>query len=280
MTEHEFDVLRVFLKTRSGLALSQDKRYLVESRLKAVYEHAGLESLSKLCGELKSGKHKALEKAVVDAMTTNETFFFRDKSPFDIFENTLLPRFLKERASTRRLRIWCAAASTGQEPYSIAMILKEAATRLAGWKIDLVASDISLEVLEKAKAGVYNQFEVQRGLPPRLLAKYFLQSGDQWRISPEIRAMVDFRYVNLIEDFSFFGIFDIIYCRNVLIYFDLNTKRDVLARLSEAMEADAVLLMGASETVLGVSDLFYSDAAHWGLYSKSARGEPQKKAFA
>lgn len=269
MTDLEFDVLRAFLKTQSGLSLARDKRYLAESRLRPVCESFSLESLSRLCREIKSGTQKKLEKAVVEAMTTNETFFFRDKSPFEILENTLLPRFLKDRAETRRLRIWCAAASTGQEPYSIAMILREATARFSGWKIEIAATDISLDVIEKAKTGIYNQFEVQRGLPPRFLTKYFQQQGDYWQISAEIRQMVDFGYLNLIEDFSRMGQFDIVYCRNVLIYFDLDTKRDVLSRVSRAMATGGALLMGASETVLGVSDLFSSDSAHRGLYTKA-----------
>ena len=220
MTEAEFDALRIFLKARSGLALSPDKRYLVESRLSSVCTRFKIDSLSHLVREIRAGRSIALEKAAVEAMTTNETFFFRDKAPFDLFQDVLLPKYLKERASTRRLRIWCAAASTGQEPYSLAMLLKEAAPRMPGWHIDIVATDISTEVLEKAKAGFYNQFEVQRGLPIRLLVKYFTQVGDQWQIAPEIRAMVDYRYLNLIEDFNRLGQFDIVYCRNVLIYFD------------------------------------------------------------
>jgi chemotaxis protein methyltransferase CheR len=270
MTEAEFEALRVFLKARSGLALSPDKRYLVESRLSSVCTRFKLESLSHLVREIRASRSVALEKATIEAMTTNETFFFRDKTPFDLFQDVLLPKYLKERASSRRLRIWCAAASSGQEPYSLAMLLKEASARMPGWHIDIVASDISTEVLEKAKAGLYNQFEVQRGLPIRLLVKYFTQMGDQWQISSEIRSMVDFRYLNLLDDFSRLGQFDIVYCRNVLIYFDAPLKADVLRRISNIMAADGSLLLGASETVLGVTDALTLDPAHRGLYSKTA----------
>jgi len=270
MNDLEFEVLRSFLKARSGLALTPDKRYLVESRLSAVCTRFKIEGLSRLSMEIKSGRSPALEKAVIEAMTTNETFFFRDKVPFDIFQNTLLPRYLKDRASARRLRIWCAAASTGQEPYSLAMLINEASARLAGWNVEIVASDISTEVLERARAGIYNQFEVQRGLPPHLLSRYFTQSGDNWQISPQIRSMVDFREVNLIQDFSRLGQFDIIYCRNVLIYFDLATKVDVFSRLARALVSDGTLLLGASETVIGVSDAFTLDPAYRGLYTKAA----------
>ena len=270
MTELEFEALRVFLKARSGLALSPEKRYLVESRLASVCTRFKIENLSRLVWEIKSGRSIALENATIEAMTTNETFFFRDKAPFDLFQDVLLPRFIKERATSRRLRIWCAAASTGQEPYSLAMLLKEAAPRMAGWHVDIVATDISNEVLEKARAGLYNQFEVQRGLPIKLLVKYFTQKGDQWQISPEIRSMVDFRYLNLIEDFNRLGQFDIVYCRNVLIYFDTAMKANVLRRIAHLMASDGNLVLGASETILGITDVLSLDPAYRGLYSKSA----------
>ncbi len=269
MTELEFEALRAFLKARSGLALSADKRYLVESRLAPVCTRFKIENLSLLIREIKSGRSSALENATIEAMTTNETFFFRDKAPFDLFQDVLLPRFIKERATSRRLRIWCAAASTGQEPYSLAMLLKEASTRMPGWHVEIIATDISNEVLEKARAGIYNQFEVQRGLPVRLLVKYFAQKGDQWQIAPEIRSMVDFRYLNLIDDFSRLGQFDIIYCRNVLIYFDTQLKANVLRRIAQLMAPDASLVLGASETILGITDALSLDPAYRGLYSKS-----------
>jgi len=274
MTEIEFEALKAFLKVKSGLSLSSDKRYLVESRLGPVCTRFKIDGLSKLISEIKSGRAIELEKAVIEAMTTNETFFFRDKVPFDIFQDVLLPRYLKDRAASRRLRIWCAAASTGQEPYSLAMLLSEASSRMPGWKIEIVASDISTEVLEKARIGLYNQFEVQRGLPVRLMVKYFTQVGDQWQIAPQIRSMVDFRQVNLIQDFSRLGQFDIIYCRNVLIYFDAPTKADVFKRLAKALSADGALLLGASETVLGISDAFVLDPAYRGLYAKAPEPTP------
>jgi chemotaxis protein methyltransferase CheR len=269
MTEIEFEALRAFLKARSGLALSPDKRYLVESRLAPVCTRFKVENLSRLIWEIKAGRSPALENATIEAMTTNETFFFRDKAPFDLFQDVLLPKFLKERAASRRLRIWCAAASTGQEPYSLAMLLKEAAARIPGWQVEIIATDISNDVLEKARAGVYNQFEVQRGLPIRLLVKYFTQKGDQWQIAPEIRSMVDFRYLNLIEDFSRLGQFDIVYCRNVLIYFDTAMKSNVLRRIAQLMAADGALVLGASETILGISDALSLDPAYRGLYTKA-----------
>jgi len=270
MTELDFEFLCTFLKSRSGLALTPEKRYLVESRLSPVCRQFEMDDLPALVKGLKGGRNSILEQAVVEAMTTNETFFFRDKGPFDLFRDVLLPHYLTARATTRRLRIWCAAASTGQEPYSLAMILSEASARLSGWKVEIVATDISTEVLEKAKLGAYNQFEVQRGLPIQLLVKYFKQNGDQWQISPHIRSMVDYRPLNLIKDFAHLGVFDIIYCRNVLIYFDKPTKSNVLQRLANAMAPDGSLFLGAAETVIGLTEALSPDPVNRGLYAKAA----------
>ncbi len=223
MTPLDYDFLRKLLKDRSGLVLSTDKQYLVESRLTPLARKAGLASLGELVAKLRSN-NEGLTVAAVEAMTTNESFFYRDKIPFDHFANTIVPGLLAARAKERRLRIWCAAASTGQEPYSLAMCLKEMKDKLGGWRVDILGTDISTEVLEKAKAGVYSQFEVQRGLPIQMLVKHFSQVGDTWQISPEIRAMVQFRPLNLLADFAYLGGFDVVFCRNVLIYFDQETK--------------------------------------------------------
>jgi chemotaxis protein methyltransferase CheR len=208
---------------------------------------------------------------VVEAMTTNESFFYRDKIPFEHFTNAIMPSLLAARAKEKRMRIWCAAASTGQEPYSLAMCLKEMKDKVAGWRIEIIGTDLSTEVLEKAKAGMYSQFEVQRGLPIHLLLKYFTQAGDQWQIAPQIRAMVDYRPLNLIKDFGHLGAFDIVYCRNVLIYFDGPTKTDVLNRLARSLSPDGALLLGAAETVIGLTDALSPDLAHRGLYAKAGR---------
>jgi chemotaxis protein methyltransferase CheR len=274
MTELDFEFLRGFLKARSGLSLTTEKRYLIESRLGPVCRRFEIDDLSELARGLKGGRDPDLEKAVVEAMTTNETFFFRDKLPFDLFRDVLLPRYLTARAGVRRLRIWCAAASSGQEPYSLAMLLNEAALQHAGWRVEIIATDISTQVLEKARAGLYSQFEVQRGLPIQLLLKYFTQVGDQWQIASSIRQMVDFRPLNLIKDFGALGTFDIVYCRNVLIYFDSPTKTDVLKRLANCMPTDGALLLGAAETVIGLTDALTPDPHHRGLYARSGRLTP------
>ncbi|HMB11143.1 protein-glutamate O-methyltransferase CheR [Saliniramus sp.] len=272
MLDADFDFLRAYLKERSGLSLSAEKRYLIDSRLGPVCRRFALTGVPDLVTKLRQGRDRALETAVVEAMTTNETFFFRDKTPFDIFKDTILPQMLSARAGKRKLRIWCAAASSGQEPYSLAMLLDEARTKFAGWQIEIVATDIAAEVLDKAKAGIYTQFEVQRGLPIQMLLKYFQQKGDSWHISPAIKSMVTFKQMNLIKDFSQLGHFDVIYCRNVLIYFDQPTKTDVLRRLSAALAPDGVLLLGAAETVIGLTDALAPHASQRGLYVASGAG--------
>jgi chemotaxis protein methyltransferase CheR len=274
LTEAEFDYLRALVKARSGLALSPEKRYLVENRLAALCRKRAIASLADLVLQLKTRRQADLEGAVAEAMTTNETFFFRDKVPFDLFRDVLLPRLIAARAATRSIRIWCAAASTGQEPYSLAMILRDAAARLAGWRIEVIATDLSHEVLKKARAGVYTQFEVQRGLPIQLLLRHFEQVGTDWALSPQIRAMVTFKALNLIESFSYLGRFDVIFCRNVLIYFDVATKSDVLRRLGGALAPDGALVLGAAETLLGVSDAFDPHPQHRGLYIPAAPASP------
>jgi chemotaxis protein methyltransferase CheR len=204
-------------------------------------------------------------------MTTNETFFFRDKTPFENFRSAVLPALLAARRTSRTIRIWCAASSTGQEPYSLAMLLKEMEGDVAGWRIDLIATDLSNDVLAKARHGIYSQFEVQRGLPIKLLIKYFAQTGDMWQIAPEIRAMVKFQQLNLLSDLSRLGTFDLIFCRNVLIYFDQEAKTGMLNRLGRAIAGDGYLVLGAAETVVGLTDSFRTVPDLRGLYVPNLR---------
>jgi chemotaxis protein methyltransferase CheR len=261
----DYEYLRKLLKERSGLDLSADKQYLIESRLLPLARKAGLSGIPELVQKLQSGS-SALITSVVEAMTTNETFFFRDKVPFDHFRDTIMPEVLKARASRRSVRIWCAAGSTGQEPYSLAMTLKEMGAALTGWRVEIIATDLSQEVLEKAKAGVYSQFEVQRGLPIQHLVKYFKPNGETWQVNPELRAMIQHRQLNLLQDFSHLGTFDVIFCRNVLIYFDQETKINIFNRLARQIEPDGFLVLGAAETVVGLTDTFRPLADRRGLY--------------
>jgi chemotaxis protein methyltransferase CheR len=267
VTPLDYDYFRKLLKERSGLVLSADKQYLVESRLLPLARKAGLAGLSELVESLKRPNAEPLVVEVVEAMMTNESFFFRDKIPFDHFRNTIMPGLMATRAAQKRIRIWCAAASTGQEPYSLAMCLKELGQAVAGWRVDILATDLSTEVLEKAKAGVYSQFEVQRGLPIQLLVKYFTQVGECWQIASDIRAMVQFKPFNLLNEFGQLGMFDLIFCRNVLIYFDQETKVGILERMARSLDRDGYLVLGAAETVVGLTNSFKPLPDKRGLYA-------------
>jgi chemotaxis protein methyltransferase CheR len=269
VTPLDYEYLRKFLKDRSGLDLSSDKQYLVESRLIPLARKAGLPGIDELVAQIKGGS-AAIAAEVVEAMTTNETFFFRDKLPFDHLRDAIVPDLLQARAGRRSLRIWCAASSTGQEPYSIAMCLKEMGAQLSGWRIEIIATDLAQSVLEKSRAGIYSQFEVQRGLPIQMLVKYFKQIGELWQLNADIRAMIQFRQLNLLQDFSHLGTFDVVFCRNVLIYFDQDTKVNVFKRMAKAMEPDGFLALGAAETVVGLTDAFKPHPDKRGLYRPSA----------
>jgi chemotaxis protein methyltransferase CheR len=279
VTPPDYEYLRKFLKDNSGLDLSADKQYLIESRLLPISRKEGLPGISELVQKMKSGSASIMTQ-VVEAMTTNETFFFRDKVPFDHFRNSIIPEILQARASRRSIRIWCAAGSTGQEPYSLAMSLKEMGAALAGWRIEILATDLSLEVIEKSKSGLYSQFEVQRGLPIQLLVKYFKQVGEFWQINADIRAMIQHRQLNLLHDFSQFGIFDVIFCRNVLIYFDQDTKIDIFRRLAKVSETDGFLALGAAETVVGLTDVYKPYPERRGLYRPGGFQETSTRAMA
>lgn len=269
----DFDFVSKLIKSRSGLVLTQDKFYLLESRLMPIARKRGLKDLGELIGALR-GMDRTLIEDVVEAMTTNESFFFRDTKPFDQFRHVVLPHMIKARASKRHLRIWCAAASSGQEPYSLAMILQDFASQLAGWRIEIIGTDISREILNKARAGLYSQFEVQRGLPIALLVKHFQKADDMWQISADLRSKVQYREYNLLEDLKPLGQFDVVYCRNVLIYFDQPTKTDVLSRIAAQMPDDGFLFLGGAETVLGISDKFKPLIRQRGIYQLNRPGAP------
>lgn len=266
MTDADFAFLRALLKQRSGLYLGPDKRYLVDSRLGMLCRRRGISSIAVLVQALRQGQDAALAAAVVEAMTTNETLFFRDSTPFDLFRNVLLPEKRAENAASRTLRIWCAAVSTGQEAYSLAMIIDDLAPDLAGWTIEILGTDISEEVLAKARRGIYSQFEVQRGLPVQMLLRHFSQIGDTWQISERIRSMVELKPHNLLEPSARFGQFDIIFCRNVLIYFDVETKAKVMAELSQRLTPEGAFVLGAAETVIGITTTIAPDKLQRGLY--------------
>jgi chemotaxis protein methyltransferase CheR len=261
----DFDFLAKLLKERSGLVITPDKAYLLESRLMPLARTRNLKGIEDIVAKMR-GRDEALARDVTEAMTTNESFFFRDTKPFDQFRDIVLPQIMTARAAKKSIRIWSAACSSGQEAYSLAMIIKEQAHKLNGWHIEIIGTDLSIEVLEKAKAGLYSQFEVQRGLPIQMLVKYFKKKDESWQIDASLRAMVQFKEWNLLKDLRGLGQFDIVFCRNVLIYFDQPTKSVVLENVAKLMPDDGFLYLGGAETVLGISDRFKPMAGQRGIY--------------
>ncbi len=257
ITKADYETLRKILLENSGHALGVDKEYLVDRRLGPVATSLGLENVAQLVNLLRISADRRIIKLVCAAMTTNESLFFRDHRPFQLLRNQLLPELMERRRDTRRIRIWSAAASTGQEAYSIAITVAEM-PRLADWTVEIVGTDYSPEVVERAKQGIFNHFEVQRGLPVTHLVKYFRQVDEGFQINDRLRQSVTFREGNLLEDFQHLGPFDLVFCRNVLIYFGPDGRRDVLNRLSRVLTDDGYLFLGSSETALGLTERFSS----------------------
>jgi chemotaxis protein methyltransferase CheR len=280
MTPEDFDWLRGFLKERSGLALSAEKQYLVDTRLAPVIRAKGLANIGALVRAMRSNPHSDLATLVLETMTTNESLFFRDKVPFENFRNVIAPALREARAKERKVRIWCAACSAGQEPYSLAIAIREHRLFPADWGIEIVATDLCSAMLERARQGLYTQFEVQRGLPIQLLVKYFAKVGDGWQVNSAIRAMVSYSRFNLLEPYGRLGRFDVVFCRNVLIYFDIATKIDVLTRLARQIAPDGYLSLGAAETVIGLTQAFALLPDHRGLYVRSRAGARPPQAVA
>lgn len=262
MMAHEFALVRRILKEHSGLNLGEDKQDLLEGKLRPLLREFGAPTLSHLVLAMMKPDAQHLRSRVAQAVTVQESYFFRDKVPFHYFIDVMMPKLMAKREDTRRIRVWCAAAATGQEPYSLAMELAERDSKLVGWTVEIVAADFVEDALERARKGLYSQFEVQRGLPVSLLVKYFNKIGNAWEIGSEIRRRVDFRAHNLLDDCQALGVFDVIFCRNVLIYFDDATKRAILARLAARLAPDGYLVLGAAETTTGLSDEFMAVPEH------------------
>lgn len=274
----DFEYLQSILKDRSGLVLSADKVYLVESRLMPVARARGMNGLDELIHAMRTTRDEKLLVEITDAMTTNESFFFRDIQPFESFRDAVLPEIAEARKTGvgKKIRIWSAASSSGQEPYTLAMLLKEDEAKYPGLSFEIIATDLSTEIVAKAKAGLYSQFEVQRGLPIQLLVKYFKQVEEHWQIDAKIRGMVSFKEFNLLGDYGALGRFDIIFCRNVLIYFDQETKSDILDRMANLLPPDGVLYLGGAESVLGISKKFKPIPGLRGVYGLTAEIEAPK----
>lgn len=245
-----FERIRTLVKERAAIVLEPGQEYLVQSRLEPIAKARGLRDVDDLCKQLSSAPTDLLNE-VVEAMTTNETSFFRDHVPFEALRDTVLPQLIAERVATRNLDIWCAAASTGQEPYSIALLIREHFPGLDAWNVKILATDISRPVLEKARTGRFRQVEVNRGVGPHYLAKYFKQNGTEFELDPELRKMVRFDELNLIQSWPRLPAFDLIFIRNVLIYFDVEAKRSILQRARRQMATDGYLFLGGSEAMPG-----------------------------
>jgi len=254
--ENDLIYLRELILTRSAIVLEPEKDYLIQSRLEPVAKEAGLSSLEELAQTLRTTPSGPLHEKVVEAMTTNETSFFRDVHPFEAFRESVLPDILKKRADTRTISIWCGASSSGQEPYTIAMVLREHFPELATWDIKFVATDISTQMLEKCRGGKYSQLEVNRGLPAQFLIKYFEKKGLSWHIKDELRNMVEFQQLNLAGSWPPMPKVDIIWLRNVLIYFDVEMKKEILQKIRYLMQPDGYLFLGGAESTMNLNDHF------------------------
>ena len=273
MKDADFYFIAGLLKERSGLFLTPEKIYLLDARLLPIARKHGFAGLEELFNALRTGWHEAIASDVVDAMTTNETSFFRDQHPFEALRKHVLPGLIKRRENQRSLRIWSAACSTGQEPYSLAMVLRDDFPQLAGWRIEILGTDLSPSVLERARAGTYSTFEVQRGLPIKLLLRHFEETPNGWRIKDELRRDIRFAPVNLLHALNALGTFDIVFCRNVLIYFDRTTKAAAFERIADRLAPDGALFLGGSESIFGVSDRFSEFPGLRGVYAYAAPAE-------
>ncbi len=274
MTPEDFAYLALIVHRRSGIVLSSKKLHLIESRLSNVQRRFGFRSLPAMVEELRHGRD-VLARAVTEALTTNDTSFFRDRPQFDQLRDTVLPRLMDARVASKRLRVWCAACASGQEPYSLAMLFDDMKLVEKGWSIDLIATDFSAEMIARAEDGLYSHFEVQRGLAIKRLVTHFTQEGGNWRVQDRLRRMVTFRAFNLLDSYGWLDDLDIVFCRNVLIYFDRKTKIAVLDKISEVLRPDGALLLGHAENTMGLSNTFAFDAEASGVHVMS-RSSPQR----
>jgi len=251
-----YKFLQEHVYSLAGIVLEEDKHYLFECRLAPIVRQLGLESIDDLCALIQSARRPEVSHQVVEAMTTNETYFFRDPSHYEAIRTVLLPRLIKDRGDTRRLRFWSAASSTGQEAYSLAMLLIEAG--LSSWNIQILGTDFSSQVVERARSGKYQQIEVNRGLPAALLIKYFRRSGTDWFLSDQVRRLVGFEVIDLRKSMRSLGPFDLVFCRNVMIYFDAKTKMNILKELHGTLFRGGWLFLGGAETAFGAGEYFES----------------------
>lgn len=257
ITADEFNYVRTLLRDQAAIIIEPGKEYLVENRLTPLAQKMGLPGVSQLIARLRHEPVNGAHHKAVEALTIGETLFFRDLHPFETLRKQLIPELMQKRQTQRSLRIWCGACSTGQEPYSVALTIREYFPQLKDWQVRILATDINTESLEKARSGIYSQLEVNRGMPAMLLVKHFKKLLNQnWQINPEIRAMVDFQELNLARPLPALPLFDVVFLRNVLIYFDTPTKRNILQGVRARLAPDGYFFLGASETTLYVDEGF------------------------
>jgi chemotaxis protein methyltransferase CheR len=256
MTDQDFDAVRRLLREQSAIVLDGDKKYLVEGRLAPILRQRNLNSIGELLVQLRAQADNGLHRQLIEALVTSESSFFRDHHPFEALRKVVLPDLINRRRSQRRLDIWCAASAAGQEPYSLALLIREDFPELTGWRVGLLASDLSRDVLARAREGRYNQIEVNRGLPATLLVKYFEQHGTDWQLQPAVRSAVEFREINLARPWPSMPPMDLILIRNVMIYFDVETKKSVLERAARLLRPDGYLLLGGAETTINLHDSY------------------------
>jgi len=267
VSNKSFNYIREFVYRLSAIVLEDGKEYLVESRIRPIAKAEGFNTVDLLVEALEKNSNKDLQTKVVEALTTNETSFFRDIHPFETLKNVFLPELIKARGNLKELNIWCAASSSGQEPYSIAMLLQENFPELNNWKVTFIASDISDKMLNRCRSGKFSQLEVNRGLPASLLIKYFEKDGQSWVIKKKLREMINFQKINLSEDLPYIPRMDIIFLRNVLIYFNTSMKKKILKSFREALQPDGYLFLGGAETTFNLDEHYTRmNVKHSGCY--------------
>jgi chemotaxis protein methyltransferase CheR len=258
LSELDSSYVRELARSHAAIVLDEDKEYLIEARLRPVVRQTGARSIAELVAMLRQGRQTHLRDLVIDALTTNETSWFRDGHPFVALRDHILPELIAARQAVRSLTIWCAAASTGQEPYSVAILIRERFPELAGWRLRIVATDISHTALEQARAGLYGELEIRRGMPASLTARYFEQVGAKFRLAEQVRAMVELRTLNLAREWAAVPRCDLVLLRNVMIYFDPVTKAQILDRMADrVLRPDGALVLGAAESTLGLSAAYH-----------------------
>lgn len=275
INRQDFTYLRELVLKKAAILIDPGKEYMVETRLQPVAKAEGYASLSALVDVMRFKSPPGLEKKVIGALTTNESSFYRDLHPFETLRHVILPQLIKDRQATRTIRIWSGACSSGQEPYSIAMLIREHFPQLSTWKIQITATDLSETMVCRARAGIFNQLEVNRGLPASLLIRYFTKDETVWRIKPDIAAMIEFKEMNLLPAWGPMPTFDVVFLRNVLIYFSVETKRLILGRIAQVLSPQGFLFLGGAETTIGIDDSWRRIMRGPSVYYGHPKGAPE-----